>query len=564
MPNRDFASALSALRSTISVGDALTASAARRRDTVHDMQQYVSRCGLDAALRRMRFVHVAGSKGKGSTCVMVDSLLRKNRQLKAPKIGLYTSPHLVSVVERIRIDGMPISEADFANAFWSIWECLERADCSSQCSMPQFPGYFKFLTLVALRAWEDAHVEIGVVEVGMGGRFDATNVLPPASVIACGVNTLELEHTRVLGNTLRQIAWEKGGILRARSDWLGKCAWFTVPQDDEAMQSLKECAQEARGCLTIITPLSPTQSREFGLLGDEKAAGINAALAIALARAAASRFQRATTTFDIDCLCMIPPWNQIKEHVRSLTNHSEETMEVLPSLEEAKTLQSTTWPGRAHRFKSPDWQAVTFFIDGAHTDASMSACVRWFDRAWRDEAARESSAIGRKIPHRRVLLFSCGHEKNPVSLLRTLLAADRDRFDVAIFCLPNESRPSKEAPPTAAELLKHRVDEDTIASAASMVTDMINTENNSHGSLAFWPQTLAIVFAALLHQQCKDQAQAIGIHSILATSSVTDALAHLRTTSCQPTLALATGSLYLVGGVLEQLGWNPAAPAQPK
>eukprot|EP00928_Gymnodinium_smaydae_P070688 TRINITY_DN54472_c0_g1_i1.p1 TRINITY_DN54472_c0_g1~~TRINITY_DN54472_c0_g1_i1.p1 ORF type:complete len:552 (-),score=44.11 TRINITY_DN54472_c0_g1_i1:508-2163(-) len=545
---RDFASTMVALQTLISAGDTLAANAARRRDTVHHMQHYVKRCGLEEPMKRMRFVHVAGSKGKGSTCILVNSLLRNYPQTAALKIGLYTSPHLVSVRERIRVNGEPISEAAFAAAFWSIWECLHKC-AAGEHDIPPVPGYFKFLTLVALRAWEDAKVDIGVVEVGMGGRFDATNVICANSVVACGINTLELEHTRVLGNTLQQIAWEKGGILRKRDASFESPKWFTVPQNSEAMRSLEDCAEEGGGRIQVVQPFSSTQVKEVGLHGDEIAAGINAALALVLARTAALYFDRsdsvdAREAASLSCHCL--------------------------TQEEVTALRRVSWPGRAQILAVPAFPKVEFCIDGAHTKASMSACVRWYDtlsEGDRKEQEVPGCLAGLRSQHcpkrnqrahkpRSVLLFACGHEKSPLDLLRTLLVGNRHRFALVLFCTPDHGRPSNEVPPDVATILE-REPRGNAARASAMIEDAL--PHHCDQGLAAWPRTLATVFAELYCAQQQDSEEAPP--AIVALPTVADALARIAACNDKPTFVLATGSLYLAGNVLEKLGWMPA-PAQ--
>jgi dihydrofolate synthase/folylpolyglutamate synthase len=145
-------------------------------------------------------VHVAGTNGKGSVCAMVEAIARA----QGKKTGLYTSPHLCRFAERIRIDGEPVA-GDF------LADCLDRAmDAGPELS------FFETATLAAFLAFRDEGVEVGVVEVGLGGRLDATNVLPRPR--AAAITRIALDHTDRLGKTLVEIAREKAGIAKIGMD----------------------------------------------------------------------------------------------------------------------------------------------------------------------------------------------------------------------------------------------------------------------------------------------------------------------------------------------------------
>jgi dihydrofolate synthase/folylpolyglutamate synthase len=141
-------------------------------------------------------VHVAGTNGKGSVCAMVESIARAH----GCKTGLYTSPHLGRFAERIRIDGEPIEDETLA----ALLDHVLRTD-------PEL-SFFEAATLTAFLAFRDAQVDLGIVEVGLGGRFDATNVIPAPRVAA--ITRIALDHTDRLGPTLLHIAREKAGIAK--------------------------------------------------------------------------------------------------------------------------------------------------------------------------------------------------------------------------------------------------------------------------------------------------------------------------------------------------------------
>lgn len=144
-----------------------------------------------------RSIHIAGTKGKGSVAHMVEAILRS----RGKRTGLYTSPHLKDLVERIRIDGRPISKQSFVRSMRVLAPLLRRVR----------PTFFETITAVAFESFRHAGVDCAVVEVGLGGRLDATNVLRPA---VCVVNTVDYDHMEFLGTSLAGIAREKAGILK--------------------------------------------------------------------------------------------------------------------------------------------------------------------------------------------------------------------------------------------------------------------------------------------------------------------------------------------------------------
>jgi len=154
--------------------------------------------------RGQRFVHVAGTNGKGSTCAMIANAL----QHSGLRTGLYTSPHLMEPTERIQIDDAAIGPEDFAQAFETVHRVSE--DLLRSGELDAHPSYFETVTAMAL-----LHLlhrcDIVVLEVGLGGRLDATNVVTPE---LCVITQIAFDHESFLGNTLQSIAWEKAGILK--------------------------------------------------------------------------------------------------------------------------------------------------------------------------------------------------------------------------------------------------------------------------------------------------------------------------------------------------------------
>jgi dihydrofolate synthase/folylpolyglutamate synthase len=155
--------------------------------------------GVGDPHRRFRALHIGGTNGKGSVSALCESALRAAHPGKT--IGLYTSPHLVSFAERIRIGGRPVDAALFAEAEARLRPAIERTGAT----------FFEATTALAFLCFAEAGVDLAVVEVGLGGRLDSTNVLQP---IATAVTNVARDHTEYLGDSLEQIAWEKGGIFK--------------------------------------------------------------------------------------------------------------------------------------------------------------------------------------------------------------------------------------------------------------------------------------------------------------------------------------------------------------
>jgi dihydrofolate synthase/folylpolyglutamate synthase len=155
--------------------------------------------GADDPHRRFRSLHVAGTNGKGSVSALCESALRAAHPGRT--IGMYTSPHLVSFTERIRIGGRPISVEALADAEARLRPEVERLEAT----------FFEATTALAFLCFADAGVDLAVVEVGLGGRLDSTNVIVP---LATAVTNIGIDHTEYLGDSLEEIAWEKAGIFK--------------------------------------------------------------------------------------------------------------------------------------------------------------------------------------------------------------------------------------------------------------------------------------------------------------------------------------------------------------
>ena len=212
--------------STLSVRNLHTAPGApRRKFELAHMRTLMA--ALGNAERKFASILVAGTNGKGSTASTLASILAR----AGYRTGLYTSPHLSRVNERIQVNGAMISDEDFAALFDRVEEIattLVRDGC-----LPGLPSFFETVTAIGFLYFASSNVHTAVLEVGMGGRLDATNIVEPMVSV---ITDISLDHTEWLGSTVDLIAREKAGILRQDG------VMITLPQHPEANQALGEVA----------------------------------------------------------------------------------------------------------------------------------------------------------------------------------------------------------------------------------------------------------------------------------------------------------------------------------
>ncbi len=199
---------------------------------------------LDHPERAAPVVHVAGTNGKGSVCAFVERVCRE----AGLKTALYTSPHLERFGERFRFGGVPLGEVEIVRRFDELQERIPWAFAEG----PEALTFFELVTLLGFASIAAREIDVAVIEVGLGGRFDATNVVVPR--VAC-VTPIDFDHREFLGDTLAQIAWEKGGILKP-----GVPA-ASARQEAEALAVLETIARD------VGAPLS-VEGRDFALDGD--------------------------------------------------------------------------------------------------------------------------------------------------------------------------------------------------------------------------------------------------------------------------------------------------------
>ena len=407
--------------------------------------------------RRFSSVLIAGTNGKGSTAATLASVLRAAEH----RTGLYSSPHLVRINERIRVDGEPISDVEFG----AIHERVERTaqELLRTGKLPWHPSFFEMLTVMAFEYFASVGIDIAVLEVGMGGRLDATNVVEPLLSV---ITDISLDHQKYLGDTIAEIAGEKAGIIRRNG------VVVTLPQHPQANNVIGAAIMEhdahgvnAARYIPPVSPAAPTYLQKYEtaapgrrryplcVMGEEitvdsPLVGRHQLRNIALAIAAAEELQR--FGFRITA-------RQIEQGIRD-----------------------TQWPGRFQLLPASALYDREMVLDVAHNPAG----------AWALRSALSESFSGREL----TFIFAAMRDKAIQEIAEILF-------------------------PTAERVVLTRVSNPRAATTADLLQAAART-------------------GAMLHTQ----------------ETVPGALRSAREMSCSNGLVVVTGSIYLVGEVMRELG----------
>ena len=296
------------------------------------MQTVLERLGHPEAARR--FVHIAGTNGKGSTAAMIASALIHSGR----RTGLYTSPHLIQPTERIQIDGQPVSDAQFAGAFDAVHRAAEELE--SESAIDAHPSYFETVTAMAFwllaGRYGMAPCDISVIEVGLGGRLDATNIITPQLSV---ITPVSFDHESFLGNTLEEIAGEKAGIVKPG-----------IPVVSALQQRQVEAVIESRATAQSA-PLLRTAEQEV----------------------TEARFSPSDCRFrfqDVEYQCALPGRHQLQNALTAIVACRKLDVPVTAI---QQGLANVKWPGRLEYIsESPD-----FILDGAHNPAGAAALANY-------------------------------------------------------------------------------------------------------------------------------------------------------------------------------------------
>jgi dihydrofolate synthase/folylpolyglutamate synthase len=218
---------------------------------------------------KLRFIHVAGTNGKGSTCAMLESIYRAS----GLRVGLFTSPHLVSFRERIQVSRQLIPEAELVRLVTEIQPLLQKFPTDNHLTL------FEVVTVMALKFFAEQKCDLVIWETGLGGRLDATNIVTP---LASVITNIGLDHTQWLGNTLEKIAAEKAGIIK------NGIPCVTTTGEPSALTVIEKAARKKNAPLSKIDSKSVVQDCELSLLGEHQKQ--NAALALATVEILQTRF----------------------------------------------------------------------------------------------------------------------------------------------------------------------------------------------------------------------------------------------------------------------------------
>lgn len=395
--NSSYDEAIKALNSLQTNSEVLEMVLKERQKNVHlnidQTKLFLERSGMTMKnLDSIPMIHVTGTKGKGSTCAFCESILNQNGY----KTGFFSSPHLISATERIRINGHPISESDFTSHFWSVYNKVVVGHSNR-------PAYFKFLTILAFNIFWKENVDVAIIEVGVGGRYDCTNII--SNPVACGITTLDLDHTSLLGDTLEKIAWQKAGIMKP-----GRPTFIDGDQTQGALEVLQQCAAGIGSPIYAVPDLSsydwgPFPRASLGLYGAMHHK--NASLALQLANTFIQERHREIITSTLN-----------------MENGKIKTAKPFKlGPHEALGLRLCSWPGRSQILSQGKF---VYFLDGAHTEISSRGCRSWFDFA----SEQERNGFSRSSIC-RILIFNATRDRNAEALLTPYSTGD---FDHVIFC----------------------------------------------------------------------------------------------------------------------------------
>lgn len=409
---------------------------------IHESHKFGMRLGLDNIKKllellgnpqnNLKIIHVAGTNGKGSTCSFISSILKESGY----KVGLYTSPFLETFTERIRVNGENISEEEVGKIVSLIKEKIEIMVSEGY----SYPTEFEIVTAMAFYYYNQEKVDFVALEVGLGGRYDATNVIDKPVVSA--ITSISLDHTGILGDTLAKIAFEKGGIIKE------DCPTIVYPQQEEASEVIKNICAEKKSKY-IECDFKNIEIKSSNINSQIYNCNINGKELRDLEIKLIGDHQIKNS---IVALNVIEYLNDIK-----ITNISEENIR--------KGLLETKWPGRIEKIS----ENPMFIIDGAHNEEGAKSLANSIDKYFENknkilvigmlEDKDIDSVLDLLIPKFNNVITTT--PDNPRAIDANKLKEKIERYNIEVTCKPN----IKEAVDYALEISNK---DDVIISAGSL------------------------------------------------------------------------------------------------
>lgn len=369
--------------------------------SLHRIQQLLS--GLPPYTRPT--IHVAGTNGKGSVTALLDAILHESGH----STGRFNSPHLLTSRDSILINGKPVSMTDYNTAVQHVQLVNQNIGVTS----------FELLTATALLVFEKMGVDIAIVEVGLGGRLDATNALPDSVILVSAITAIDLDHTGILGGTIEEIASEKAGIARAGVPCvLGKQA------KDSVYVAVKEVA-ENRGARLLLASESVSITHQTPSNPADCHSSHSSPPQMILVKVGLDTFQASLHLHGAHQLSNALTAIAVVRQLQTMPSYSHITSNCI-----AAGLSNARWPGRLEwvRYVVPESRrTVKVLVDGAHNSASSRALASYL--------------VSNFPPVRRSYVVSLSHSppKSPRSVLEPLLRSG-DRVAVLPFT-PVEGMP---------------------------------------------------------------------------------------------------------------------------
>jgi dihydrofolate synthase/folylpolyglutamate synthase len=319
--------------------------------------------------RHFKSILVAGTNGKGSVTAMLDCALRASHM----KVGRYTSPHLIDLEERFVLNGAPVGRSDLIGAIDSVRQCIDDLLASRSLEAP--PTFFETTTAVAFELFRRAEVELAVLEVGLGGRLDATNIVDP---IAAAITSIDFDHEQHLGSTLAAIASEKGGVIRpgipvvvgrlpipARDVLVTMCRSAGAGLIEAASDPIESKTERGRTLLHLRTPVRNYGWVPLGLRGDHQV--LNALVTVRL-------LEQLDRNFPLTADSIVAG------------------------------LRDVRWPGRLQMIEVPEGRRV--LLDAAHNPAGAAALTAY---------------LRQEFPEPLPIVFGAMRDKRVALMLKNLL-----------------------------------------------------------------------------------------------------------------------------------------------